>query len=183
MQPMTTKRRNNALIGSLVAIALLRGAPVRAQSPSGTTDLLSAYEELRTTLANDATGDGRAVRDSCRAISTAAGRLRSEVPATTGEGAARATSIASQLQAATVRCRATAPAEVETLREVFGDISRCVIQWIEFSRNWRDIRTSLLRFRCPMARGYGDWVQPTGTPMANPYMGRRMLRCGRAITW
>jgi hypothetical protein len=31
-----------------------------------------------------------------------------------------------------------------------------------------------------MARGYQKWVQ-TGDDMANPYMGKRMLKCGGKV--
>lgn len=36
-------------------------------------------------------------------------------------------------------------------------------------------------FECPMAEGYKRWLQPEG-PMANPYMGERMLKCGATLS-
>ena len=32
-------------------------------------------------------------------------------------------------------------------------------------------------FECPMADGYGRWVQPSAD-ISNPYMGTRMPACG-----
>jgi hypothetical protein len=33
-----------------------------------------------------------------------------------------------------------------------------------------------------MAEGYGKWIQRSAT-RANPYMGTRMLTCGRPTQW
>lgn len=37
-------------------------------------------------------------------------------------------------------------------------------------------------FRCPMVEGFPKWIQRPG-PMANPYMGQRMLACGTKSPW
>lgn len=37
-------------------------------------------------------------------------------------------------------------------------------------------------YRCPMVSGFAKWLQRPG-PMANPYMGQRMLACGSESPW
>ena len=44
------------------------------------------------------------------------------------------------------------------------------------------LQTGRLVFRCPMATGYGKWIQ-TKAPLENPLFGSKMLTCGEASDW
>mgnify|MGYP000176567725 CR=1 FL=1 len=45
-----------------------------------------------------------------------------------------------------------------------------------------ELRKTLHVFECPMAQGYGKWVQ-RGEKLENPYMGKSMPNCGSASKW
>lgn len=58
-------------------------------------------------------------------------------------------------------------------RLAFGELSKHTIVWLKTSGHSKGIQT----YQCPMAKGYKKWLQYK-SPMANPYMGKHMLRCG-----
>ncbi|MGF1582047.1 MAG: efflux RND transporter periplasmic adaptor subunit [Gemmataceae bacterium] len=65
-------------------------------------------------------------------------------------------------------------------RGAFGPISESVIRLAARLRE-KDTKESFLHFYCPMVKqGRGDWLQPKG-PLANPYYGSQMLRCGNTV--
>ena len=46
-----------------------------------------------------------------------------------------------------------------------------------------ELQSKLNVFSCPMAQDYPNFlIQPTAQ-LENPYMGQRMLKCGKAIEW
>lgn len=78
--------------------------------------------------------------------------------------------------AAHARELAAAPAsDLARLRREFGDVSRHVVALL---RAEPALAQGLFVFECPMAEGYRKWVQRSAE-ISNPYMGRRMPRCGR----
>ncbi|NOX57195.1 MAG: DUF3347 domain-containing protein [Planctomycetes bacterium] len=65
-------------------------------------------------------------------------------------------------------------------RQRFKPISHAVIR---MARRFRGpgSQTDFVHFHCPMVEGGGgDWLQ-VGGPLANPYFGSQMLRCGRKV--
>lgn len=68
-------------------------------------------------------------------------------------------------------------------RIFFGDLSKHIIEYLKDFAGSETIGTvgnDLNLFSCPMAAGYGDWLQK-GPDIKNPYMGKAMLRCGNRI--
>ncbi|GHS92923.1 hypothetical protein FACS1894139_16580 [Planctomycetales bacterium] len=59
-------------------------------------------------------------------------------------------------------------------------------QFLAFSNAVADLAlaqpSSAQVFECPMVKnGPGRWVQASGTQIANPYFGKKMLRCGSRL--
>jgi hypothetical protein len=70
--------------------------------------------------------------------------------------------------------------EIEAARVEFKPISKSIILLAARARG-EAASTTFLQFYCPMVKGgEGDWLQPA-KPLANPYWGARMLRCGRLV--
>ncbi|MFQ5714899.1 MAG: efflux RND transporter periplasmic adaptor subunit [Candidatus Scalinduaceae bacterium] len=65
--------------------------------------------------------------------------------------------------------------DIAEMRDFFGDLSKHIIEYLKNYTESRD--RELYIFSCPMAPGYGKWLQK-GTEINNPYMGKVMLRCG-----
>jgi hypothetical protein len=65
--------------------------------------------------------------------------------------------------------------DIEAIRNTsFGDLSKEVLRYIVREEGRKKGVTA---YQCPMAKGYKKWIQRDDT-MANPYMGKRMLKCG-----
>ncbi|MCH8045116.1 MAG: efflux RND transporter periplasmic adaptor subunit, partial [Planctomycetes bacterium] len=70
--------------------------------------------------------------------------------------------------------------EIAEARLSFKPISKSVIQLAARARG-TDARRPFLHFYCSMVKGgQGDWLQPN-KPLANPYRGSKMLRCGKQV--
>jgi Cu(I)/Ag(I) efflux system membrane fusion protein len=69
--------------------------------------------------------------------------------------------------------------DIGQARSAFGDLSRAFVQLLAAAPPLRQGRHI---FECPMAEGYQKWVQ-VSSEMANPYMGKKMLKCGSEATW
>lgn len=69
-------------------------------------------------------------------------------------------------------------ADIENARDHFADMSQQVISLA--SRYGLPEGITLSAFVCPMAKGYGGWLQP-GKTVENPYMGRKMSTCGAPL--
>jgi len=68
---------------------------------------------------------------------------------------------------------------VEEARLRFKPISKSILQSAATVRG-EGAEASFIHFYCPMVPGgEGDWMQPSA-PLANPYWGSKMLRCGIA---
>jgi membrane fusion protein, copper/silver efflux system len=66
---------------------------------------------------------------------------------------------------------------IDQAREVFKPISKSILQLATRARG-AEAENSFIHFYCSMVPGgEGDWMQPS-QPLANPYWGSRMLRCG-----
>jgi len=69
-------------------------------------------------------------------------------------------------------------ADIESVRGRFADMSRQAISLV--SRYGMPEGAMLNAFVCPMAKGYGGWLQP-GATAENPYMGQKMSTCGAPL--
>ncbi|MGM0578853.1 MAG: hypothetical protein ACQEXJ_24230 [Myxococcota bacterium] len=125
-------------------------APAEASAPAQ----LKAYDAVRAALADDDLDAARA----------AAGKL-----AEAAKGAKGLEGLASD--AATVK----AAGDLKEARQGFGQASRHLLAWLA---EHPDAAEGVYAFQCPMAKPYGKWVQ-LEREMANPYMGKKMLHCGK----
>lgn len=159
------------LVGLGVTFGVVVAAPTTscAQSPEELRSInavLAQYELVRAALARD---EGSAVRDPSRAIVQ-------RISATRWVAADLAARMAEASRAAD-RLSSRETTDLPALRRAFGDLSRTLITLREEHPR---IAPRLHVFECPMADGYGRWLQPS-TELQNPYMGQRMLACGRRV--
>lgn len=155
---------------SVVCFAVLSlGSSVSAQPDDDVHAVLAAYERVRAALANDRGGP---VERAATRMATAATRAMAN---TTG-------AMQSKLRLVVARSRALASidaSDMRALRRAFGRVSEPLVAIVRASTR---LRRDLHLFYCPMAEGYGEWIQPTDD-IANPYMGQRMLQCGGGRDW
>ncbi len=124
---------------------------------------LREYERIRAALAAD---DGQ-VADAATALATAADAAASGAPANLR------THLSSMARDARELARVPA-SDLPALRRQFGNVSRSVLATLHMEPS---LGRGLHAFECPMAEGYGRWVQPSAD-ISNPYMGTRMPACG-----
>ncbi len=130
---------------------------------------LAPYEQIRATLAGDATAG----------LGPAATRVATALDAAHGDEGVPA-SVASVLESGATAARQLAEErDLEGARQRFGEISGALVAAAEADPR---LQQGLHVFRCPMAQGFQKWVQPSGT-LENPYMGSRMLTCGSESDW
>ncbi len=151
----------------LTAALLSVGCGPEARAQDELDGILRHYETARAALAND---QGAPVPAAAREIATLAGRA-------TATGATQRDLRA--LREAAQRLASTSPSDLPALRRAFGEVSRRVVAIV---RRTPALARRLHLFHCPMAEGYGEWVQPT-EEIQNPYMGQRMLACGTPRGW
>lgn len=145
-----------------------------AQSLDGDTAarveaILQDYETIRASLAADR---GRPVAAAARSI-----RTNAEEASAGASGGAR-----NLLRALASKARALAgvsAADMDALRLAFGRLSQPLITLVRGSTR---LRRGRHLFECPMAEGYGGWIQ-NEEQISNPYMGQRMLTCGAGRDW
>jgi len=131
--------------------------------------VLAAYESARVAFADDAIAKGL---EDAAAIETAA-------TAATGGASAPIAAMLRDIASAADALRATAGSDADAVRKAFGEVSRSIVGLVSAVPS---LQGGLHMFECPMAQGYKRWVQPS-TEMANPYMGKAMLKCGAPRTW
>lgn len=158
---------------TLIVLSLLVATPVSAQMSDATVShietILVDYEVIRDALANDR---GAPIAAAARRIRVRAGEASGEATGSTR----------SQLRALASKARALASVDATDMRELrraFGRISQPLVTLV---RSTPRLRRGRHLFDCPMADGYGEWIQ-NGEQIENPYMGQRMLTCGAGREW
>ncbi len=139
-------------------------------SPGALTSLgraLDAYESIRAALAADRlAGIATYARDLSTALRASSTGLRLEV----SDALERAAKASDKLAATST---------LDDARLELGNVSEVVVALVasnkELQRSWH-------RFSCPMAKGFGEWVQRS-PDISNPYMGTKMLTCGSSEQW
>ena len=114
------------------------------------TKIYSSYETVRQALLKNSVAD---VQKSAKALATAARSEKQELIAVQAETLAEADDIASA-------------------RRVFAALSEEVIKFRAAGCCERPVTAY-----CPMEKK--SWLQPTGTPISNPYMDGGMRTCGQ----
>jgi len=149
------------------------GAPTGRALPDATVETLHAvlagHERIRDLLANDRTAGITALaREQAQQLRSAAAAAQQAVLADALAAAAAA-----------AEALATIDGDIEAVRQAYGDLTRTLTPLIAVDAR---LQRELQLFTCPMAQDYGFWFQ-TGSEMANPYMGQRMLQCGSTAAW
>ncbi|WP_428263209.1 DUF3347 domain-containing protein [Haliangium sp.] len=140
-----------------------------AESPEIVRELVNRYDAVRALLVKDQGAEVAAAAKALHQATDAA--LRQADPASRKQLEA----IATQAEAL-----AAVPAtELARMREHFGEISRPLVTLLESAPS---LSEGYHVFECPMAEGYGRWVQ-VDTKLANPYMGTSMPECGSEKQW
>jgi Cu(I)/Ag(I) efflux system membrane fusion protein len=75
--------------------------------------------------------------------------------------------------------RLAAATDLAGARAAFGDVNRALVALAGADPR---LRGDWHVFRCPMAKGYPQWLQ-RGEKLENPYMGRAMPGCGDEGAW
>ena len=151
----------------LLALTLSLPSGALAQSADAQVSaVFSSYEQVRAALAED---NARAAINAARTLHRQASSLASAEGAT-GARMREAAQAARRISQGSAN-------NISGIRADFGALSRALVTLLGERPQLAGGRHV---FECPMARGYGRWIQPTDD-MANPYMGSRMLSCGRRI--
>jgi hypothetical protein len=144
-------------------------APPSAESRAQIEAVLSRYEDVRAHLAGDRIEAAAASAETLARASRAAA-------ANAPEGLRPHLA---ELEAAATRLRTTSEDGADEVRAAFGQASEPLVTLLASEPG---LQGGLHVFECPMAEGYGRWVQP-GETISNPYMGERMPRCGTEVGW
>ncbi len=161
---------HHATFGVTLALVLLT-APLASAQPSpqtraGVDGVLTSYEQIRVALA----------QDDASSVAAAARRLQRQASSLANAGGPVGTRMGEAARAAHHLAQADA-SDLSAVRQAFGALSRPLVSLLD---EVPQLRTRRHVFECPMAGGYGRWIQPT-SDLSNPYMGQRMATCGRAI--
>lgn len=126
--------------------------------------VLDAYEDVRVKLAADQIAEAVKASAALAAAADGAGASAKAETKPHVEALAKAAKELSGKDAA----------NADDVRKQFGEVSRALMALLAADPSLAEGRHA---FECPMAQGYKKWVQASAD-MANPYMGKRMLKCG-----
>ncbi len=124
--------------------------------------LLKGYEVVRVALAAD---DLKATQAGAAALAKAAS---TQASAAKGDEQKTLQSLAQTAQ------KVGSSKDFDAARLAFGEMSKQTLLLIAADTGRKQGVTA---YQCPMAKGYKKWIQ-LDQEMANPYMGKRMLKCG-----
>ncbi len=145
------------------------GAAIPQEARSRIERTLEAYEAVRGRLAND---EFTAVTSTARPLERLAKDPTPRVPENL-RGHLR------EIEVTARRLRRMSKGDASAVRRAFGDVSRPIVALVmaqpSLRRGWH-------LFECSMAEGYKKWLQKA-EQISNPYMGRRMPRCGSQRAW
>lgn len=143
--------------------------PKPADTAATVAPTLSAYEEIRATLAAD---DISGATAQAQTLASAATTAEADAPEALRGHLSNTAKAAEALSG-------TPTDDANAVRKAFGEVSRSVVALIGTDPS---LQESAHVFECSMAQGYQKWVQRTET-IENPYMGQSMLACGSKATW
>lgn len=138
--------------------------------PTAINEVVTAYEAVRSQLANDQTTD----------LSPAFERFR--IAALTASKADISEAVADHLQKLGKVAARGAKVEADSLqvtREAFAEASEHLVGAIASEPS---LAHGLSIFECPMTKGYPKWLQASDAK-GNPYMGKGMQFCGVESQW
>lgn len=152
---------------------LAAAAPIElaAEARQSLLELLDAYEEIRSLLAQDKT---EGVAEAAGRLSQLGERAAGSVPEILRERLRKLVMSAAHLKEAGSK-------DLEHARRAFGEVSRPVVGLLSAVPS---LARERFIFQCPMVPGdnYNKWVQ-TKKEISNPYMGMKMAGCGTPSEW
>ena len=180
-------RRHAGVLGGVWAMAVITVAalaasaqltPVaRAEVPDHLRDprlrnelnaVFADYEIVRVDLFNDRAGQ---IAEAAGRIARRSRRIAESAPENLGPHFEAIAEAAGAL--------GTMGNDLGRLRRQFGELSRGLVELLTTEPAFQRGR---YLFLCPMAEGYGRWIQ-SSRDVENPYMGQSMPSCGRRIDW
>lgn len=145
----------------LAIVTSLLQVPAAAQSEIAET--MAAYESIRSLLADDKT---EGVSKEAERLARVADRAADRSGETLKEHLKAVSRAAGTLKDAK---------DLRDARLAFGELSRHIVGVLHAEPS---LRRGRYVYKCPMVKeGYALWVQ-TAKEVSNPYMGKKMLRCG-----
>lgn len=138
--------------------------------PTAIDEVVTAYEEARSQLANDQTDDLSAAFDRLQAAALAASEK--DMPEVVTEHLTK-------VGVAAAKGAQAEDGNLEEARQAFGEASEHLVAAIASEPS---LAHGLSIFECPMTKGYPKWVQASDSK-ANPYMGKEMQSCGVESQW
>ncbi len=150
--------------------ALTAGASAAAAAPAAFTRMAGHYEAIRAALAADSTAGVKAEAETVakEAATLAGGSAAGVAPA----DAASCEQVMGRIAAAARQLAGAG--DLAAARTAFGALSEPMVAYRNMVPGERPMVV-----HCPMAKK--DWLQPAG-PVANPYYGKKMLRCGEIVS-
>ncbi len=131
--------------------------------------VLRAYEKIRAILADDKTKD----------LAASAEELSKSSAAAAAQGSAESKKHFEALSKTASDLKEKSAAGIDEARLAYGEVSRHLVALLTADPS---LRKGLHVFECPMAAGYKKWVQKDAK-ISNPYMGKKMPRCGGESEW
>jgi hypothetical protein len=119
--------------------------------------LVPAYEKIRKALA----------ADSLELCKTSAKKLAAKANEVKGHDKKAFASISAAAK------KLSMAKDIKNARLSFGELSKALITHLHAHKEMKGLQA----YQCPMAKGYKKWLQ-ADAKMANPYMGKKMLKCG-----
>ncbi len=155
------------LAGVSVAATAQAGHHHKGMAPGGASAKvpLAAYDTVRAALAAD---DLAAAKKGAAALQAAAKKAAEGVGHPAKHNLHALAAAAGKIAAA---------GDLPAARAAFGDASRAVLELVAADAA---LSKRVITYRCGMTKTYKKWVQLSG-PMANPYMGQKMLHCGSKV--
>jgi hypothetical protein len=145
---------------TLAAVAVQAEAPKAEAVQADWQKILKEYDTVREALSRD---DGAAAQKAAKTAEAGLVGLRGDA------------ATVKALQSAAGRVASTP--DLKLSRMAFGEWSRGLITLVAAQP---EAQRGVLCYQCTMTKTYQKWLQ-LSEPLANPYWGSQMLRCGSKV--
>lgn len=148
------------VLGAAVAMTVAAPVQVAAAEQGDWPKIIKDYDAVREALSKD---DAAGAQKAAKAAEPGLKGLRGDA------------ATVKALQAAATKVAGTA--DLKLSRMAFGEWSRGLITLVAADPQ---AQKGVLAFQCTMTKTYQKWLQ-LAEPLANPYWGSQMLRCGNKV--
>ncbi len=144
---------------------------------AGAASAHAGHAELLAMMADYETARAALAADDVTAALTAAKKLGASAQKAHAAVVAKLKSPVGGIAKAAEAMAKTEP-DAGKVRLAFGELSKQLVAYLGQDPG---VARDFTVFECPMAMGYGKWVQKSDK-LSNPYMGKAMLECGTKST-